>query len=234
MTKSIELLVMALGGLSLFVCAFLGFAAMSGTPLSDLTLIGSLFAEEEGEPEETNEVLGELGDGVIFTTKQVIEANIGLLSAYALQSPFTADELGDLATELKTAKLSYEERKHKIELREARVGEREELLTDQFETMEQIRDDLETLEEELNLRAAELGRDEDAENGPNAPRWVKIAKLFEKGEVSEHVTRLIAYEPKDAAFILSNLQAKRSSELLNAIPPAKWMEYVEAFSALSE
>ena len=234
MTKTIELIVMALGGLSLFICAFLGFAVMSGTPLSELALIGPLFVGQENDAEETDLALGELDNGVITTTKQVIEANIGLLSAYALQPPYTADELKELTVELKTAKVSYEERMRKLELRESSVSEREELLADQFKTLEEIRDDLERLEEELNLRSAELGRDEATESSPKAPRWIKIAKLFEKGDVSELVDKLIAYEPKDAAFILSNLPLKRSGELLNAVPQPKWKDYVEAFSALTE
>jgi len=234
MTKGIELLVMGLGGLSLFVCAFLGFAAMSGTPLTELAVIGPMFAEEENPDEELAALLEDSGPAPsIATAKQVIEANIGLLKVFALEPPFTSEELQTLAVNLKSAKLGYDERMRKLDEREAAMGAREELLTEQFSALEEIRTELERYEEDLNLRSAEVGQDEVAQDVTEAARWAEVSNLFASGDAEELSSRLMRYGAAEAAQILSNLDKDRATVLLNALPDDKWKEYVDAFSDLS-
>ena len=235
MTKGIELLVMGLGGLSLFVCAFLGFAAMSGTPLTELAVIGPMFAEEEDPEEELQELLGDSGPSqVVSTAKQVIEANIGILKAYALEPPFTPEELQTLTTNLKTAKLGYDERMRKLDEREVSIEQREELLTDQFTALEDIRNELERYEADLTLRSAEVGRDENVAEETEAARWAEVANLFASGDADELSKRLLRYDAAEAAHILINLDNDRATTLLNALPDDKWKSYVDAYSDMGQ
>jgi len=226
---------MGLGGLSLFVVAFLGFAAMSGTPLSELAVIGPMFAEEEDPEEELAALLEDSGPAPsIATAKQVIEANMGMLKVFALEPPFTSEELQTLAVNLKSAKLGYDERMRKLDEREATIGVREELLTEQFSALEEIRAELERYEEDLNLRSAEVGQDEKAQATTEAARWAEVSNLFAGGDVDELSSRLLRYDAAEAAQILSHLDKSQASSLLNALPADKWKEYVDAFSDLPE
>lgn len=230
MNKGIEILVLALGGLSLFVVAFLGFAAMSGKPLSRLTVLGRLFPEPlaeqaPAEPEERREPES------AYTPGQVIEANVGMLSAYTLDPPFSADELQALVVELKGSKIAYEKRLADLQRREADLGHREELVRHQHETLEQMRSELDRLEAELSLRSAELRRDQDAVSRGEESRWVGISTLFEAGDVDDHSKRLVTYEPDEASRILANLSEDRAAALLNAIGDGeRWKEYADAYS----
>jgi len=235
MTKGIELLVMGLGGLSLFVCAFLGFAAMSGTPLSELAVIGPVFNEESGAADGLQELSEEDGSKqLISTTKQVVEANMGLLKVFALEPPFTPEELQTLAVNLKSAKMGYDERMRKLDDRESGIVEREELLSEQFSALEEIRNELERYEEDLNLRAAEVSRDEAVEEKTTSARWAEVADLFVAGDAEDQAKRLMRYDPAEAAQILTQLDKERASSLLNALPDDKWKMYVDAYSDLGE
>ncbi len=226
---------MGLGGLSLFVCAFLGFAAMSGTPLTELAVIGPMFAEEEDPEGELQELLGESDSvQVVSTAKQVIEANIGILKAYALEPPFTPEELQSLAANLKTAKLGYDERMRKLDEREMSIEEREELLADQFTALEDIRNELERYESDLTLRSAEVGRDEDVADKTEAARWAEVSNLFASGDAEDLSKRLMSYDAGEAAQILTHLDADRATSLLNALPDDKWKSYVDAYSDLGQ
>ena len=232
MNRIIELAVLGLGGLSLFVVAFLGFAAMSGAPLDELAVVGPLFAEEEGEeiPEEERSVL-DPPDQVYTTRKQVIEANLGLLSAYALEPPLSAVDLQSLATDLKAQKIAFEERLKLLDDREAALEQREEVITAQFNTLEEMRRDLERRETDLTLRAAEVERDEAAIQPEGGGSWATVAKIFEGGEAADMAKRLSAYTPEEAAQILSHLDDAYAVELLNAIGGDQFKSYVDAYSA---
>ena len=235
MNRIIELAVLGVGGLSLLLVAFLGFAAMSGAPLSELALIGPLFEEPETAPtkDELESISSVGGASQIYNTpQQVVEANMRLLGAYALDSPFTADELQTLAVELKSSKLRLEEHQKALDEREKALGEREELVSHQFGTLTSLKQELERFEADLTLRASEVERDE-SEQAESMPELAGVSKLFEKGAADELVDRLMKFEPEEAAFILSKLDAKRSAELLNAVPADQWMDYATAFSALS-
>ncbi len=226
---------MGLGGLSLFVCAFLGFAAMSGTPLSELAVIGPMFAEEQSAEAQLDELLqGSEPKTVNSTSKQVIEANIGLLKTFALEPPFTSEELQTLTVNLKSAKLGYDERMRNLEERETELERRETLLSDQFTALEEIRSELERYEEDLKRRSAEVGQEENIQEKTEAARWAEISNLFAGGDVDDLSKRLLRYDASEAAQILSNLDKDRATVLLNSLPDDKWKLYVDAYSELSE
>jgi flagellar motility protein MotE (MotC chaperone) len=235
MNRIIELAVLGIGGLSLFVVAFLGFARMSGTPLSKVAVVGPMFTDDQAEDSAaTTESTAEPGAATqMYTTpRQVIEANTALLSAYALESPFSAAELQTLSVELKTAKLKYEARLESLDERERGLADREELMLHQFQTLDELKQELKRFEAELTLRSSEVMRDEDkAALGPVTPGLDSVAKLFAEGKADGLASRLIQYPAAEAAEILSHLSDDRAAELLNALPADKWKSYVAAYSA---
>ncbi len=228
MNKGIEIAVMAVGGLSLFVVAFLGFATMSGTPLSEVAVIGNLF--QTAEPVEEEEPMLSDDTEPVYTEKQVVDANLSILTAYAFEPPLTSDELQGLVVDLKTAKLAFEERLRGVVERESGVAEREELLGHQFATLEELRAELDRYEAELSMRAAEVGRDKDAGASSAKAQWSEIARLFAQGDAEEMTTRLMQFSAMEAAKILGSLDQERAAALLNALPAESWKEYVDAYS----
>jgi hypothetical protein len=52
MNRLIEIAVMAIGGLSLFLVAFVGFASLSGKDVSQVAVIGKLFPAPPGDAGE--------------------------------------------------------------------------------------------------------------------------------------------------------------------------------------
>lgn len=220
---------MAVGGCSLFIVALLGFARMSGADLSEMAVVGKFFVEEP-LAEETDAPVAVSEEDPVYTKNQVVDANVGILSAYSLDPPLTATELQTLAVELKTAKLEYEERLRELDEREERLVEREDLVGHQFETLEELRAELDRLEAELSLRMAELERDETAVHQGKTAQWAEISRLFATGDAEEMRTRLLQYDEGEAAEILSQLDPERAAALLNALPEDRWKAYVDAFS----
>lgn len=230
MNRIIEIAVLGLGGLSLFVVAFLGFAAITGAQLSELAVVGPLFAEEERlDVDEIDSATPALPEQVFTTESQVVEANLAMLSAYALEPPYTAEELQSLAVELKSAKIAYEKRLEALQDRDAALQEQEELMSHQFGVLEEIRAELERRDSAISLREAELARDEDSK-GAGEESFARIAGLFKAGKPEDMVDRLVKYAPEEAAKILTNLDDKRATELLNAIDAKDWKDYADAYS----
>ncbi len=233
MNRSIEIAVTAVGGLCLFVVAFLGFAKMSGVPMSKVAVLGQLF--EAATSKEPENVAPEVSvDPPRATSKQVIEASLGVLDAYAFEPPYSAEELHSLALDLKAAKLQYEERLRSVAAREVDVLGREELLGHQLETLEELRAELDRYEATLALRTAELLRDQGASTGDSPAQWAEIARIFEGGPADIMKDRLLEFGAEDAAKILGELDVEQAAKLLNALPAERWKEYVDAYSRVAK
>lgn len=230
MNKSIEILVMSLGGFSLFIVALLGFAAMSGAPMSKVPVVGKFFQADKHEPQEENTPVSEDPESPVYSESQVVEANVGMLSAYALQPPFTAEALGALASDLKAAKLAFEERLVVVDQREEELDVREELLTEQFLTLEEMRAELDRYEAKLSMQASEVERDLVAKDSEASAQWREVSRLFALGDAEEMTARLQQFGPDEAAQILANLDQERAAELLNALTEDVWKDYVDAYS----
>ena len=92
---------------------------------------------------------------------------------------------------------------------------------------------LDIRESEISLRMAELARDEEAISEAEAKKWETVASAFADGEVDVQKQKLLAYEPENAARILVNLEDDRRNELLNALEPADFKAYNDAYSSLA-
>jgi len=239
MNKIIEIIAMAVGGLSLFLVAFVGFASMSGRDVSQVALIGRLFPAPApaGEPAEGGEASGAQPDdegerATTLSDSAVVEASLGVLSAWTLPSPYSTSELRVLSEEIKQKRVELEERELALGRRERAVGEDELELEERMKTLEELRAHLETLQAELSDRQQELARQEASlESGKDA-RWAQVALVI--GGIEDPAAaakKLQEFPAEDAAKILRSLgDDERASEILNQVEPARWKSYVDAYT----
>lgn len=236
MNKSLELAAMALGGLSLFAVCFLGFAAMAGVPLHEVAVVGKVFPapEEDGaEPDPTTAELSfpspsppqdEPGDDPAVSTR-------GVAGGWITESPFSHEELKDLADSLKLKKLELDQGLEELARREREAEAREASIAEQFASLESLRTSLEELGADLNLRAQEVARDESAAAERDDERWSNLARLFAEQPVEDAVKRIQAYPASEATRILLHLEDAVASEILNSITGDAFIEYAEAYAA---
>jgi flagellar motility protein MotE (MotC chaperone) len=238
MNRIIEIVAMAVGGLSLFVVAFVGFASLSGRDVRNVAVIGKLFpapAEEhavegavEGEPAPEDE---EHAEGL--SDAAVIEASLGVLSAWTLPSPYSTSELRVLSEEIKKKHAELLEREHALGRRERAVEQDEQELEERLKTLEELRTHIEGLQQELSERELALAAGEGAAQASKDAAWAEVARVFETIEDPLQAARkLQEYEPEEAAKILRALgDDARAGEILNAVAPARWKEFVAAYTA---
>ncbi|MFT5292451.1 MAG: hypothetical protein ACI82F_004539 [Planctomycetota bacterium] len=240
MNRAIEIGAMILGSASLLLVSFLGFAVMSGVPLHEVAVIGGLF---EGPPEvdaDENASMGEYPDSgaraqaTTRSPESVIAGSMGLMSAYALPSPYTQAGLQELTDEVKRVSLRLDSRDIELDRREAELAETEDGYEQRLLALEDLQKSLDRFQRDLLERELEVMRDEDAKDQSEVQRFADIAKVLDSFESSQRVGMLTSYEPDEAALILVALSEDILNETMAALSvklSAELMrEYVEAYS----
>jgi flagellar motility protein MotE (MotC chaperone) len=232
MNRIIEVVAMAVGGTSLFLVCFVGFTALSGRDVSQVALIGKLLAQPEDEPDEpvaapVAEPRRELTDAA------VVEASLGVLSAWTLPSPYSTSELRVLVQELESKRAELARREGALVRREKAVQADEQELAERLATLEELRAELERMQLDLEERRSLLGRDEDAAAASASARWTEVAGVIRVlDEPEDAAKKLQEYPPTEAAKILRALgDEDQAGEILNAVAAARWKEYVDAYTA---
>ena len=237
MNRIVELIAMAIGGLSLFLVCFVGFAAMAGKDVSRVAVIGKLFPAppegEEGTPAPGEEHASEEPPHGQLSDAAVIESSLGVLSAWTLPSPYSTSELRVLSEEIKKKRAELEEREHALGRRERAVAEDERELEERLHTLEELRTHIEGLQAELAEREGALTRGESAAEARKDAGWAEVGRVFATIEdPAQAAQKLQEYEPEEAAKILKALgDDARAGEILNAVAPARWKDYVGAYTA---
>jgi len=239
MSRIIEMIAFAIGGLSLFVVCFVGFAAMSGKDVSQIAVIGRMFpAPNEGEhadgkPGEEAPAPSEGEHAEKLSDAAVVEASLGVLSAWTLPSPYSTSELRVLSEEIKKKRGELEEREHALDRRERAVHDDEQELEDRVKTIEELRKHLEEMQGELAQRELALQRQESAAAAGKDAAWAEIGGVIASiEEPAAAAKRLQEYEPADAAKILRTLgDDTKAREILNQVETTRWKEYVDAYTA---
>src|SRR5688572_10472674 len=212
MNRIIEIAAMAIGGVSLFLVAFVGFASLSGRDMSRVAVIGKLFpapdeekgtretvADEAAGPEEDERAKG-------MSDAAVIEASLGVLSAWTLPSPYSTSELRVLSEEIKAKRAELEERELGLARRERECEEGERELGERMKSLTELQRHLETLQAELAEREQTVARAEDAFQAGADSRWAAVAGVIAAIEEPEAAAkRLQGYPPEEAAKILRAL-----------------------------
>ncbi len=236
MSKFIEILAMALGGLSLFAVCFLGFTLASGKSLSDVPGLGGMVVEPDaegavdGEPDAPTASRPQPAGP--RTPHDIVQSSIGVMGAWGLPSPFTQVELKQLTDELKARRLELEDRERALEEREADVADRLAAIDERFDLLDRMREDLEAYERELELREQEVLRDEKARNQRVSQTWADRAVVFRGLDKNSAGVKMLDYEPAEAAQILHAMDPTEAAEILQAIPE-RWKEYLDAYASFS-
>ncbi len=240
MNRILEILALALGGTSLFALCFLGFASMAGVPMHDVAVLGKLFPEpaEHGEEGEHATLVEGTGQAVheepeFASDSQVIEASIGVLGAFSLAPPFSAEELKSLADKLKLKRTQLDVRLKDLEARSQELDGREEMLAEQFQALEELRGRLEAFEQELSVRAEEVSRAEAVASQEEERKWKKLAELLEGLDPEEAGKRITAYSPVEATQILRHFEEDLALQILNTLSGDKYLEYSEAWAGMA-
>jgi len=241
MNRIIEIAAMAIGGLSLFLVAFVGFASLSGKDMSQVAVIGKLFPSREEEAGEHGEGAGEVEHADTkpdehkkgLSDAAVVEASLGVLSAWTLPSPYSTTELRGLSEEIKKKRAELEEFEHALARRERSVQDDEHELEERMKTLAELQQHLEDLQTELSEREQTVARRESAVEANVDSRWASVAGVIASiEEPAAAAKRLQEYEPEEAAKILRALgDDVRAGEILNAFDETRWKEYVAAYTA---
>ena len=156
-------------------------------------------------------------------------AGIGVLDIFQIESPYSTAELEELVRTLEAKLDEVDQRLLDVGEREQRAEDRSTFLDEQYATLSKLRTGLETWENELRQREAEVARDEEARAAREAESWTRLAKLFEKGDAADQSERLLSYTPEEAASILFRLKPTRAQELLDQLEGDSWKQYAEAY-----
>jgi flagellar motility protein MotE (MotC chaperone) len=239
---------LALGGTTLFVGSFVGFAVMSGTPVHEIAVLKNFVRPpKETKPAQTpssddpqhesarNDAASEHADTKpAKSDKEVLAGSVGVLGSFLLPSPFTTTELASLQAQLQANREDLQKRLSNIEAREGELDEWEHALDQRMKELATARTALDKRELDLKLSVDEIERDKSAKGAREKESWKEIAKFFATGDPSELALKLAEFSPKEAVHILRALDDERASELVNALPTEKYHVYLEAYRALSE
>lgn len=245
MNKKVEIGVLAAGGFGLFSLCFIGFALMSGQPMSEMAVIGPLFPSDESEEGEDGEQVasGEAGasgaeEGEVglperrVNAQDIVTANLGVLGGFNMPAPFARADLEQLVDELRNERDGLKEREDAVTEREALVESQIAALDEKAVEIERIKDEIDVQTAALELRALELSRDEEVEAAGADLRYENLATLYSDGDVKQVVGDLTALGPEDAARVLRILEEDRALELLRAMKDPDRQQFIEAWASM--
>jgi hypothetical protein len=230
MQRLLEISILVLGGCSLFVVAFVGFAAASGVPMKDVAIVGHLFDEDPAAEEPAHAPEPEPVVEEPRSDAEVIQANLGVLATYRLPSPFDAESLEQLSDELRAKLYELERREDDVAERERHAAEREDAAANQLVLIDGLRAELEREAKALEQRAQAIAGEESVKDAREQAADRSRAELFATGDAEELAPRLLQFPPEEASRILRALPAERAKELLDALPTDDWKAYAEAYA----
>ncbi len=217
---------LVLGGTGLFAGSFVGVAIMSGHSMHEIPLLGKFSKAPvqpivAHEPEHVTETPQEVA------VKRPVTASV--LGAFILPAPFSSDELADMQDRLIARVSEVEKSLAEAKAKERALDERERALLGRESELQTLKVDLDTRTKELVVREEELKRDSDAAVAQEQASWVEVARFFQEGEPDELGKKLATFEPVNAARILHQLDDERAIAIVNALPPDKYKQFLDAY-----
>ena len=225
----VKIAIFALAAAFLFMGSFLLFAALSGTPLHELAVVGGMFPapEEEIDPEPAD-VLEEIEEDQ-RPEEIVVQSAAVPLQSFLLQSPFSTEELDELQRKLQAKITENEALRSDLLMRSAELDVRETNLENRWRELEEIRSALTGRELELAQRDQELARDEAAQKEREKASWAGISSMFTDGDPGDLTDKLLEIAPEKAALVLRALPGERAAELLNALTAEDYRIYMDEY-----
>ncbi len=200
--------------------SFFLFAALSGTPISDMKGVGDAFPDDDTGPATASKDLphpqDELDDDR-RSTEQILGDSTTPLRAFSLPSGFSAAELGELEQSLERRLEEVERRDRDLDERERQHEVDRRLYDELFAELETLRSSLLDQESEQDAQAEELNAKRAAVEASRRASFAKLAPFYEDAEPEDAAAMLIEYGPEDAALILVAVSKKRAAELVTAV-----------------
>ena len=217
-----------LGAIALFVSTFIVVAALSGTPLNELALVGGLF------PEPTKASLSPAEPALRIQaesrpTAEILRNQLSVLGSFQMPAKFTADAVLSLQNELRERTASLAEREEVFAQSDQALAAREKALAERWDDLSALRENLSGWEEELDQRSLELDRDEAVLDEEERRSWRALADMYAVGDAALAGARLSTFAPEEVAQILAGLDADRASELLAAMPAGRYRDFLDAY-----
>jgi flagellar motility protein MotE (MotC chaperone) len=237
MNKFLKYGLFGLAAIALFFGVFVGVAALTGAPMHEVAVIGSLF-EAPAEDANANNMpmVAEQNSGdAAQDGRDALLRQAGLLGAFTMPSPFSGGELRTLETELRAKFRENRDLAERLRARELELDNEEKEFREKYEELADLRTKLEDLESSLELRFSELERDEAAKRGRELAGWKKQAELYAGGEPEANARLLEMEAPEDAATILSQLDPSEASAILQQVTPiTRRKEFMDAYRKANE
>lgn len=232
MNNTLKTSMMALGGLGLFTGTYVGIALISGAPLHEVAGI-SMFVDAPETPEgpaPSALVADNSVDEPEKTGSELLNSNAGLLGAFMMDAPFTASELRGLENELKRKLREQTIERGALEVRSLELDEWEHSLRERQTKLASLRTKLEEMENKIELRTAELERDEDVAKDRERQSYRELAAIFKGGSPEVNAGMMMSESPEDAALILRELDPAQAGEIMRLIEPrTERKKYMDAY-----
>lgn len=232
MNKIIKYTLFGVGGLALFLGTYVGIAIVSGAPLHEVPGLNQ-FVKAPEVPEGA-EVDPDLAQEDMKREERVgsdlMEANVGLLGAFMMDSPFSASDLKDLQRELKQKLREQSQERQAMDARALELDEWDQALRERQAELADRRTKLEEMESQIEIRFSELEYTERINQQREKQGWRKLAEVYSASEPRAAAIMLLEEDPKDAALILDELEPKQAGDILRAIPTeSDRKKYMDAY-----
>jgi hypothetical protein len=217
-SKPIKYLAYGLGALALLAGSFFLFAALSGTPMSELKTVGGAFPEDSQEPATASQAMPHPQDEIEQDRRppeQVLGDATSPLRAFMLPIGFSAGELGELESALERRMAELDLRSRELDERDDQLKQDRQLYDELFTELEGLRSGLLEQEAEQEARAEELDAGQAALKAERRSRFATLAPMYAEGR--NKGLMLAKYTPDEAALILSSLTPQRAAELITEI-----------------
>lgn len=241
MNQLLKLMAYGIAGVALLIGSFVTFSVLTGTPMHEMKAVGGMFPENvtaEEVPGEDPNALPEPEqerDQDARSPRQVYESSSTPLSAFALQDPFSADELRKLEKRLQTKLDDLEIRSRALDERERDLVEERQHVKDMYVELVDLRTALLEQNAETEAAGEEVNRDSKVLDQRQQQIYREMASLFEDTDAPDSARMLTdLYGPEEAAQILVQLDGERVRELVTAIHAQKPDEALGYVSALKE
>lgn len=217
-SKPLKYVAYGLGAVTLLAGSFFLFAALSGTPLSELKTVGSAFPGEKLGPATASQALPHHQDelnGDRRPVEQVLGDAASPLRAFMLPTGFSAAELKALETSLERRMAELDSRYRELDKREAQLDLDRELYDELFTDLEGLRTGLLEQEAEQTALSEELDAGQAALKAKRKAQFATLAPMYADGRGKGLM--LAKYAADEAALILAALTPQRASELISEI-----------------
>ncbi len=223
MNNLLKYVAYGIGGLSLLIGSFVTFSVLTGTPMHEMKAVGGIFPESVTAEEVVSDnnqlpIPEEERSQDVRSPRQVYDTASTPLGAFALQDPFSAEELRNLEERLQRKLDAVAMRARELDQRERELDEERQHVQDLYVEITELRTSLLNQSAENEAASDEVGRDVEVLAEQKAKVYKQMASIFEETEAAEAAAMLTDnYAPKEAAKVLVHLEPERVRELMGAI-----------------